>query len=214
MNIQKPQLHVEATCPTCRVSSPHKSYAPPRRDRRGQNTCLCIPHAYVCRSALSREQWRLALSKLEKLCYERTRTIGPAWAVSYSTDQPMTRYSTYFSGGSTINGTPGTDPRVLGGQIGRLSLPLHRVDTECYGSTKLKMNPALPKTHNEIHSSPETATNSRRCAAKHVPRVSPCSPASIDPGFVEIGPMQLSQPVKTTNVTHTLTQRRTDGQTH
>ena len=34
----------------------------------GQNTCLYIPLAYVRRSALSREQWRLALSKLEKLC--------------------------------------------------------------------------------------------------------------------------------------------------
>ena len=32
----------------------------------GHNTCLCIPHAYVCRSPLSREQMQLALSKLEK----------------------------------------------------------------------------------------------------------------------------------------------------
>ena len=47
------------------------------------------------------------------------------------------------------------------------------------------------------------------CATKHVPRVSPYSPASIDPEFVEIGLVQLSQSVKTTNVTHTLTQ--TDG---
>ena len=42
---------------------------------------------------------------------------------------------------------------------------------------------APPKTHHEIHSRPATATNSRRRAAKHVPRVSPYSPASIDPGF-------------------------------
>ena len=32
----------------------------------------------------------------------------------------------------------------------------------------------------------------------------------LDPGFVEIGLAQLSQSVKTTNVTHTLTDRRTD----
>ena len=31
---------------------------------------------------------------------------------------------------------------------------------------------------------------------EHVPRVSPYSPASIDPGFVEIGLVQLSQSVK------------------
>ena len=35
----------------------------------------------------------------------------------------------------------------------------------------------------------------RRRATKHVPRVSPYSPASIDPGFVEIGHVQLSQSV-------------------
>ena len=62
-----------------------------------------------------------------------------------------------------------------------------------------------PKTHHEIHSSPATASNSRRHARKHFTRVSPYSPASIDPGFVEIGLVQLSQSVKTTNVTHTLT---------
>ena len=70
---------------------------------------------------------------------------------------------------------------------------------------KKKRNPAAPKTHHEIHSSPATATTSRRRATKHVPRVSPYSPASIDPGFVEIGLVQLSQPVETTNVTHTRT---------
>ena len=66
-----------------------------------------------------------------------------------------------------------------------------------------RKNPAAAKTHHEIHSSPATATTSRRRATKHVPRVSPYSPASIDPGFVEIGLVQLSQSVKTTNVTHT-----------
>ena len=67
-----------------------------------------------------------------------------------------------------------------------------------------------PKTNHEIHSSPATESNSRRHARKHVTRVSPYSPASIDPGFVEIGLVQLSQSVETTNVTHTLT----DTQTH
>ena len=68
---------------------------------------------------------------------------------------------------------------------------------------------AAPKTHHEIHSSPATATNSRRRAMKHVPRVSLHSPASIDPGFVEIDLVQLSQSVKMTNVTYTLTDRQT-----
>ena len=56
---------------------------PPRtspRDRGCQNTCLYIPLAYVCRSALSREHWRMALSKLEKLCWKGRRgsdRLGP-----------------------------------------------------------------------------------------------------------------------------------------
>ena len=69
---------------------------------------------------------------------------------------------------------------------------------------------ATPKTHQEIHSRPTIVTNSRRRAAKHDPRVSPHSPASTDPGFVEIGLVQLSQSVKTKNVTHTLTDTQTD----
>ena len=67
---------------------------------------------------------------------------------------------------------------------------------------------ASPKTHHEIHSSPATASNSRQHARKHVPRVSPYSPASIDLGFVEIGLVQLSQSVKSVNVTHILTHRQ------
>ena len=74
-----------------------------------------------------------------------------------------------------------------------------------------KKNPPHPKTHHESHISPATASNSRRHARKHVTRVSPYCPASIDPGlFVEIGLVQLSQSVKTTNVTHTLTDTQTD----
>ena len=45
----------------------HAECATHSRDRGGQNTCLDIPLAGVCRSALSRKQWRLTLSKLEKL---------------------------------------------------------------------------------------------------------------------------------------------------
>ena len=67
-----------------------------------------------------------------------------------------------------------------------------------------KRNPAAPKTHHEVHSSPATATTSRRRSKQHVPRGSPYSPASIVvPGFVEIGLVQLSQSVTNTNVTHT-----------
>ena len=56
----------------------------------------------------------------------------------------------------------------------------------------MKRKFAPSKTHHEIHSSPPTATTSRRRTKNHVPRVSPCSPASIDTGFVEIGLVQLS----------------------
>ena len=56
--------------------------------------------------------------------------------------------------------------------------------------------PPHPKKYHEIHSSPATATTSGRRATKHIPRDSPYSPASIDPGFVEIGLVQLSQSVK------------------
>ena len=69
---------------------------------------------------------------------------------------------------------------------------------------KKKRNPAAPKTHHEIQSSPATATTSERRATKHVLRVSPYSPAPIDPGFVEIGfVVQLSQSLKTTNGCYT-----------
>ena len=70
-------------------------------------------------------------------------------------------------------------------------------------------NPVAPKTHHEIHSSPATATTSRRRATKPVPRVSSYSPASRDPGFVDIGLVQLSQSVKTMNVKHTHIHRQT-----
>ena len=55
----------------------------------------------------------------------------------------------------------------------------------------------------ESHSRPATTTASRRHVMKHVPRVCPHSLACMDPGFVEIGLVQLQQSVKTTNVTPT-----------
>ena len=135
--------------------------------------------------------------------------------MSYCTDQLLTPN---FSSGSTLNGTPGGDrwARVLGGHIGWLSDHLRRLHAGCSetGSTnefenanswKARKKFSPTQTHHEIHSRPATATNSRRRAAKHVPRVSPCSPASIDPGFVQIGLVQLSQSVQTTNVKHTRT---------
>ena len=55
------------TYPTRLWCNPQSTHAPSRRDRGGQNTCLDIPRAGVCRGALSRKQWRLVLWKLEKL---------------------------------------------------------------------------------------------------------------------------------------------------
>ena len=74
---------------------------------------------------------------------------------------------------------------------------------------KTRKKNAPPKTHHEVHSSPATASNSRRHARKHIPLISPYSPASIDPGFVEIALVQLPQSVKTTNECYTYTHRRT-----
>ena len=66
---------------------------------------------------------------------------------------------------------------------------------------------APPKTHHETKISTAAATTSRQRATKRAPRVSPYSLASIDPGFAEIGLVQLSQSEKTTNVTHMHTDR-------
>ena len=56
------------------------THAPPRQDRGGQNTCLDIPLPGVCRSTLSLEQWRLALSKLEKKLKFESSRIKNWWA--------------------------------------------------------------------------------------------------------------------------------------
>ena len=67
------------------------------------------------------------------------------------------------------------------------------------------------KTPHPKHTTKSTAARRPRPprdGMKHVPRVSPYSLASMDPGFVEIGLVQLSQSVKTTNVTYTYTEQR------
>ena len=89
---------------TCQVCNPQSTHAPPRRDRQGENTRLCITHTYVYWSPLSLDQWRLTLSKLEKNLL-RLHSWGQrsdwllGWAVSYCTDQLLTPY---VSGASTL----------------------------------------------------------------------------------------------------------------
>ena len=75
---------------------------------------------------------------------------------------------------------------------GGLILAAGRVRSRKKKRNKNPKKSAPPKTHFEIHSSPATATTSKRPTRKHVPRVSPYVPASIDPGFVEIGHVQLT----------------------
>ena len=141
--------------------------------------------------------------------------------MSYCTDQLLTPN---FSGESTLNGTPGGDrwARVRGGRLSgcriffaestlaALRLGLRKnLKMQTHGKHGKKNRPT--QTRHEIYSHPATATNSRRRTAKHVPRVSPHSPASIDPGFVKIGLVQLSHSVKTPNVTHTLKDKFNNG---
>ena len=104
------------------------------------------------------------------------------WAVSYCTGELLTPS---FLGANTLNGTHGGDrwARVLGGQIGWLSEPLHRFDADCYGSTNLRMQThgkhekiRPTETHHETDISPATATTMRKTATKRAPCVSPCSP--------------------------------------
>ena len=79
----------------------------------------------------------------------------------------------------------------------------------CVRRKKRKKNPKKstpPKTHHGIHGNPATTTTSGWRATG---RVNHYSPASIDPGFVEIDLVQLLQSVKATNVTHTYINRQT-----
>ena len=148
--------------------------------------------------------------------------------MSYFTDQLMTAY---LSGGSTINGATGGDrwAGVLSGQIGGLSEPLHLVDADFSGSlatsgrvlvhefeNKCKL---MKNTKNSLPTE-NTPRNQRQPGDRdHLettrdetrPTRYPYSTASIDSGFMEIGLVQLPQSVKTTNVTHTHTDKLNNG---
>ena len=68
----------------------------------------------------------------------------------------------------------------------------HTCSRPCaFEKKKNQTSPSHPK-HHAIYSRPATATTPRRLATGHVPRVSPCSPALIDSGIVEVGRVQLS----------------------
>ena len=88
--------------------------------------------------------------------------MGQAWAVSFFTDQVMTPY---FSGASTLTGTPGGDrwARVLCGQIGWLSDPLRRVHADCSetGSTNEFENANSWKARKKNRSTRNTPRNSQ-----------------------------------------------------
>ena len=99
---------------------------------------------------------------------------------------------------------------------GGLILAVGRMRSKEKKREKKTKKSAPPKnTHHEIHSSQATATTPRWRETKRVSRVSPYSPTAIDPEFVEIDPVQLSQSVKTTNVTkRPNTKTRTHRQTN
>ena len=160
---------------TSRLCNLQNIHAPPRRDRECQNTCLYIPLVYVCRSVLPRGHWRMGLSKLEKIMFERTRRIGQAWTVlSYYTDQLMTPCSKYILGGSTLNGIPGGDrwARVLCGQIGWLSDHLRRVHVGCseIGSTNEFENANSWKERKKSSPHPKHTTESTAARRPRPPR--------------------------------------------
>ena len=93
---------------------------------------------------------------------------------------------------------------------GGLVLASGRVRSKEKNEQKKRKKSAPLKTHHEIYSTPATASNSRRHVRKQAPCVSPYPLASIDPRFVEFGLVKLSQSVKTTKLTHTLTDTQTD----
>ena len=134
---QQPTENRRTFAPRSRVSE-HM----PRRP-----SCVCLPELSVSRA--------MATGALEaSRVFEVIRLIS--YAVSCSTDQLMTPY---FSGGSTPNGTLGGDrwARVLCGQIGWLSDPLHEADADCSGCTNLKM--WLPEKQEKIRPTQSTPLN-------------------------------------------------------
>ena len=77
---------------------------------------------------------------------------------------------------------------------GGLIIVVGRVPSKKTKKQKKKQRKNRPaQMHHDIHSSPATPTTSRRRATKHIPRISPYSPAYRDPGFVEISLAHLSQ---------------------
>ena len=70
--------------------------------------------------------------------FVRSKIRRAAYAVSYVTDQP-TPCDSQVGAQEMVHLVGIGWARVVGGQIGRLSLPLHRVDGGCSGSTNLKM---------------------------------------------------------------------------
>ena len=144
--------------------------------------------------------------------------------MSYIADQLM---APYFSRGRTKNGAPGGDrwARVLGGQIGWLSDPFRRVHVGCSeirstnefeiaNSWKARTKISPHPKHTTKITAAQRPRLTRDGARRNTFHVGPHSPVSIDPGFVKIGLVQLSQSVKTTNVTHTLTGTQTDRRTN
>ena len=85
---------------------------------------------------------------------------------------------------------------------------------------KIEEKKSKKKKHRKIFPTQNTPRNPQQpghrvqletACDEHAPRVSPFSPDSIDPGFVEIGLVQLSQSVKATNsMSHTRTHIPTD----
>ena len=77
MGHSEAEAREEPIYPTCLWCNPQSTHAPPRRDRGGQNTCLDIPFAGVCRSVLSREQWQLVV--YDVLSCSRSLKISSSW---------------------------------------------------------------------------------------------------------------------------------------
>ena len=75
-----------------------------------------------------------------------------------------------------------------------------KINTKSRRTQSTPRNPQQPGDRDHL----ETACDVTRLM------LSPYSPTYIDPGFVQIGLVQLSHSVKTMNVTHTLTDTQTD----
>ena len=84
---------------------------------------------------------------------------------------------------------PGTSREVLEARLPRTCSRPCTFEVKKNEKKNTKSHQTLKKhTTKYSHSSPATATTSRRRGVKHVPLVSPCShSSSIDSGFVEIG---------------------------